>query len=578
MPIRDLRSAPTGTEFRPDVAIVGGGPVGLTIARELANSRCRVLIIESGGADFEAAQQSLNAVENVGEPIARNGVESPGRGYNGSLSWLNDIAPFELRNRGLGGSTHTWIGKCASFDEIDFERRSWLPVSGWPMTRESLTPALDRAARLLNLGPNFYDERLFGRLHSPPDELGFDRDLLRPFFWQFSHERDQRGEPMRFGRVAAELVAPNIDILTDATVTAIHLDESGRRVASLDLRSVDGVRACVRPEIVVLCAGGIENARLLLASTSVMTGGIGNGRDVVGRYLADHPRSTLLQFDRRDIDIVARHFNFYGLSDEGVTRFYLHGLCLSPDVQRREELVNCAAYPVQIHSPADPWAALKRLMRGDCTRLASDLAVAVGSPAFLAKGTFRRVVQKRGMMHRSDTLRFDVMAEQKLDAESRVTLSDQRDRNGVPLPRVAWRIGPTEVQSVKRLARALSAEFVRNGFPRPNLADWIAADDDSKAAFTDMAHPSCTTRMGSDPATSVVDANAMVHGVDGLFVAGSSIFPTPGHANPTLMTLGLAIRLADHLKTLLEKRSVATLTPRLVAQEAVAAPAPVDGL
>ncbi|WP_376743016.1 hypothetical protein [Ensifer canadensis] len=91
MPIRDLRSAPSGTEFRPDVAIIGGGPVGLTIAREFANSRCRVLIIESGGADFEAAQQTLNAVVNVGEPVVRDGVESPGRGYNGSLEWLNDI-------------------------------------------------------------------------------------------------------------------------------------------------------------------------------------------------------------------------------------------------------------------------------------------------------------------------------------------------------------------------------------------------------------------------------------------------------------------------------------------------------
>jgi len=572
MPIRDLRSAPSGTEFRPDVAIIGGGPVGLTIAREFANSRCRVLIIESGGADFEAAQQTLNAVVNVGEPVVRDGVESPGRGYNGSLEWLNDIPPFELRNRVLGGSTHTWIGKCASFDEIDLERRPWLPVSGWPMTRESLAPGLDRAARLLNLGPNLYDERLFGRLHSPPDELGFDRDLLRPFFWQFSHERDRHGEPMRFANVAAELVAANIDILTHATVTAIHLDESGRRVASLDLRSLDGASASVRPETVVLCAGGIENARLLLASTSVMSSGVGNGRGVVGRYLADHPRSTLLQFERRDINAVARHFNFYGLSDKGATRFYLHGLRLSPAVQRREELVNCAAYPVQIHSARDPWAALKRLMRGDRTRLASDLAVVARSPAFLAAGTFRRKVQKRGMMHRSDALRFDVMVEQKLDAESRVTLSDQRDEFGVPIPRVDWKIGPTEVESVKRLARSLASEFVRNGLPQPRLVDWIAEDDDGKAAFTDMAHPSCTTRMGSDPTTSVVDANSMVHGVDGLFVAGSSIFPTPGHANPTLMTLGLAMRLADHLKMRLERRPAATVTSRAVAEETVAVP------
>ncbi|NRP22466.1 Paromamine 6'-oxidase [Ensifer adhaerens] len=571
MPIRDLRSAPTGTEFRPDVAIVGGGPVGLTIARELANSRCRVLVIESGSADFEAAQQTLNAVENVGEPIAREGVEGPGRGYNGSLAWLNDIAPFELRNRGLGGSTHTWIGKCASFDEIDFERRSWLPVSGWPMTRESLAPALDRAAQLLNLGPNLYDERLFGRLHSPPDELGFDRDLLRPFFWQFSHERDQHGEPMRFAHVAAELVAPNIDILTHATVTQIQLDTSGRRVASLDLRSVDGGCATVWPETVVLCAGGIENARLLLASRSLAAGGVGNARDVVGRYLSDHPRSTLLRFDRPDIDAVARHFNFYGLVDHGRTQFYLHGLRLSPTVQRQEELVNCAAYPVQIHSPGDPWAALKRLMRGDRTRMARDLTVVARSPGFLAKGAFRRMVQKRGMMHRSDELRFDVMVEQKLDAESRVTLSDQLDRYGVPMPRVAWKIGSTEVQSVKRLARALVCEFGRNALPQPHLVDWIAWDEDDRAAFTDMAHPSCTTRMGSDPATSVVDPDAMVHGVDGLFVAGSSVFSTPGHANPTLMILGLAMRLADHLKMRLERRSVPVVTPRAVAEEAAVA-------
>lgn len=570
MPIRDLRSTPSHAEFRADVAIIGGGPVGLTIARELAGSRFRVLVIESGGGDFEAERQTLNAVENIGEPLARDGVESPGRGYNGSLSWLNDIPPFELRNRVLGGSTHTWIGKCASFDDIDFERRSWLPVSGWPMSRESLAPALDRAAHLLNLGPNFYDEQLFSRLHSPPDDLGLDRDLLHPFFWQFSHERNRQGEPMRFAHVAAELVAPNIEILTHATVAQIHLEESGRRVASLDLRSPEGGRASVRAETVILCGGGIENARLLLASRSVMPAGIGNDRDVVGRYLADHPRSTLLRFDRADIDAVARHFNFYGLSDQGRTQFYLHGLRLSPTAQRQEGLVNCAAYPVQVHALGDPWASLKRLMRGDRTRLVRDLAAVARSPGFLAKGTYRRMIQKRGMMHRSDELRFDVMVEQRLDPESRVTLSDKLDRHGVPLPRVDWKIGSTEVQSVKRLAQAMVSEFGRNALPQPHLVDWIAWDEDAKAAFTDMAHPSCTTRMGDDPATSVVDANAMVHGVEGLFVAGSSIFPTPGHANPTLMTLGLAMRLADHLKTRHDNRLAVAVTPRAVAEEAVA--------
>ncbi|PDT53045.1 MULTISPECIES: GMC family oxidoreductase [Sinorhizobium] len=565
MSIHDLRTFPSGTNFRADIALIGGGPVGITIARELSKSRCRVLLIESGGPDFCQEHQVLNAVENVGEPIARAGAEPLGRGYNGGLAWLNDVAPFELRNRTLGGSSHTWIGKCASFDEIDFERRPWLPVSGWPMTRENLSPALAKAADLLNLGPNVYDESLYRLLRTPPRGFDFDADLLRPFFWQFSHERDRRGEPMRFGRMARDLDAPNVDVLSRATVTAINLDRDARRVISLDIRAVEGVHATVQAATVVLCAGGIENARLLLASNAVMKSGVGNSRDVVGRYLADHPRAAIARFVGPDIDKLAGHFNFYGLSHQGRPHFYLHGMRLSPHVQRRDGLVNCAAYPVQVHAAGDPWAAVKRLMQGGSTRLFGDLATALRSPGLLAQGAFRRLVQKRGMLHRSDELRFDVMAEQRLDADSRVTLSEQRDLFGTPLPRVNWKIGEAEVESIKRLAHALSSQFVRNGLPALRLAAWIAENDDGKAVFTDMAHPSCTTRMGTDPSVSVVDPDAMVHGVDGLFIAGSSVFPTPGHANPTLMALALAIRLADHLKARNERRSVVELRRQVAA-------------
>ncbi|WP_271023676.1 GMC family oxidoreductase [Rhizobium sp. RCAM05973] len=166
----------------------------------------------------------------------------------------------------------------------------------------------------------------------------------------------------------------------------------------------------------------------------------------------------------------------------------------------------------------------------------------------ITSGLYNRLIRKRGLSHRSTELRFDAMAEQRLDPESRVTLSKQRDRLGQPLARVDWKIGSCEIESIKRFAQIMVDEFDRVGLPRPQLADWIEADDSGAAAFMDMAHPSCTTRMGTDPLTSVVDPNAMVHGIDGLFVAGSSVFPTPGHANPTLMVLTLAIRLADHLK------------------------------
>ncbi|MDK4718530.1 GMC family oxidoreductase [Rhizobium sp. CNPSo 3968] len=544
---RDLSSMPHGIEIYADIAIIGGGPAGIAIARELADTQIRVLVIESGGHDYEAEVQALNAVENIGQPSTSAGGTSEGRGYNGSLAWLNDIPAFELRNRMLGGSSHTWIGKCAAFDDIDFASRPWLPLSGWPIDRRELLPALERAGELLNLGPNLYDESLLGLLHSRPDNLGLDTQLLRPFFWQFSHMRHPRAEPTRFNRLALDIRATNIDFLMHATVVQINLDSPGRRVTSLDLKSATGRSASVRADTVILCGGGVENARLLLASNSAQSAGIGNAHGVVGRYLCDHPRTSLCRFTGRDIDAIARHFNFYGLGHGGRTHFYLRGLSLSPEMQAREGLTNCAAYPVQVHADDDPWAALKRLTKGAGKTVKRDLLAVAKSTDMIISGLYNRLVRKRGLPHRSTELRFDVMVEQQLDSESRITLADRCDPFGQPLSRIDWRIGTREIDSVKRLALTISNEFTRVGLPKPRLPDWILADG-AGAQFMDMAHPSCTTRMGTDPRTSVVDTNAMVHGIDGLFIAGSSVFPTPGHANPTLMLLALAIRLADHLK------------------------------
>lgn len=538
MKILDLRSMPAGTTLKADLAIVGAGPAGLTIARELAGTKIRVLVLESGGLDFDAEPQKLNEVENIGEPADR-GVGKPGRGYSDDLSWLNEVPAFELRNRAVGGSTHTWVGKCAAFDEIDFARRAWLPGSGWPFDRRSLADALDRAAALLNLGPNIYDERLDGLLRSPPEKLGMDRGLLQPFFWQFSHSRERPGEPLRFRDEFAKTDAGNVETVINATVTRINAEKGGHGPILLQLRKLQGGHAIVEARAVALCAGGIENARLLLAS------GIGNQHDVVGRYLADHPRAVIARFGSTDASRVARHFSFFGLAEGQPTRFYLRGLALSPQLQEREALLNCAAYPVQELAEDDPWIAIKRFRRHGGLRHAVD---ALSSPGIITTGLYRRLVQKRGLPRKLTGLRFDSMVEQLPNPESRVTLSTRLDPLGVPLARVDWKISLQETKSIARLGEVIADEFRRLGLPQPRLADWIANDEPTAASFADMAHPAGTTRMGLDPATSVVDEDARVHGMEGLYVAGSSIFPTPGHANPTLMIVALSIRLADHLK------------------------------
>jgi len=139
--------------------------------------------------------------------------------------------------------------------------------------------------------------------------------------------------------------------------------------------------------------------------------------------------------------------------------------------------------------------------------------------------------------------------EQRPDPESRIRLSDRVDPLGVPLAQLDWRISEHEKETVATLGRLIADEFSRVELSVPTLAQWVRTGHYDEAQFVDVAHPTGTTRMSSDPRYGVVDENCRVHGIDAIFISGSSVFPTSGHANPTLMIVALAIRLADWLKT-----------------------------
>ena len=93
-------------------------------------------------------------------------------------------------------------------------------------------------------------------------------------------------------------------------------------------------------------------------------------------------------------------------------------------------------------------------------------------------------------------------------------------------------MGALEAKSQAALARTIAAEFARLGLPPIRLADWVREDRFGDANFVDGCHPSGTTRMAADPRDGVVDADCQVHGVDRLYVAGSSVFPTAGPCEP----------------------------------------------
>ena len=533
MNIIDFREFDGGAIIEADLCIVGSGPCGMSLARELANQPIRVLVLESGGRTEEPESQGLYAIESTGYP----------RHIDQSL----------IRVRILGGSSHIWTGRCAPFAPVDFEKRDWVPHSGWPFGRQELDPFLERAGEILGLGPHCYDEGLWERFGCRPPEPALDDRLLQSEFWQFSKHPGERARSTRFAQRWEDLDAPNISVLLHANLTHIDTNPEGTCFESAQISTLERKSATVRAKALVLCCGAIENARLLLASNRTVATGLGNGRDLVGRYFADHPYCELGLFEPGQAQPLQERFGHYWLHEGERRHVYLHGLSLSPTVQREERLLNCATYLMADPARDAPWLAMRELaasVRGgrftpDTYRKALRV---LRKPRKVLQGLVRRYKEDRPAVVAAERIALGCNIEQIPDPESRVTLSDQKDALGMPISRVHWKIAEAEVATVRRMSRIVQSELRRIGLPAHREAEWLESPDGWRSAFVDVAHHFGTTRMANDPSQGVVDTNGEVHGVANLFVAGGSVFPTPGTANPTLMMVAMTLRLADWLR------------------------------
>ena len=272
---------------------------------------------------------------------------------------------------------------------------------------------------------------------------------------------------------------------------------------------------------------------------------MGNQNDVVGRYLADHPRGPVGYFEDADFRAVQERFGNHHIrvGDRQVT--LTPGLALSREIQKSEELLNCSMWVSGVPASDDPLVSVSNLLRLRDTR--RNLANVVRGAGLVGAGAARYLVDHRSPIRRLSAISLEAMVEQAPNRDSRLTLGDRTDAFGMPISRIDWRIGETEARTVRRAAGLFASEMALLDAPQPRLISMIT-DETAPFKLLDVAHPSGTTRMSCDPRTGVVDEQCAVHGVDGLFIAGSSVFPTNGHANPTQMIVAMTVRLADELK------------------------------
>lgn len=526
MTLFDARRFIPERALQTNLCIVGTGAAGIALAREFIGTRCRVAILESGGLRSSARVQRLYAGENVGLP---------------------SYALTYSRFRVFGGTTTRWAAQCRPLDPIDFERRPGIPHSGWPFDHAHLESWYPRAMAVCGLGTD--EPRPW-----EPDSgaLPLAQAELEAIRFRFGYPRDF-GETYRTEFEQSK----NVDVLLNASVVEIQPTPDLRAVQAVRAKTLEGRAFQIRAQVYVLACGAIENTRLLLASNGIAPTGLGNEHDLVGRFFMDHPYLTTGHFvpaapQYADGPHVIRSYRHAGLDQTSHV-----GFVLNERIRRDEELTGCSAYFIRcLASEATP----EYFSRGGKSRLRlaeflehRTLRGAGGSRHLwnVAKG-YREVgltLARRAseVIWPRHVLAFRTILETTPRPDSRVTLSTARDRLGTPCVQVDWRISERDRRGLDRLRQAIGKAIDSRGLgvlaedPGVDEAGWPNSMEGGK-------HHMGTTRMHVDPKQGVVDPDCRMHGMANLYIAGSSVFPTSGYANPTFTIVVLALRLADHLK------------------------------
>ena len=528
-----------------DVLVIGAGPAGVTVALELARAGRSVLVLPGGGRREDEAARDLHRAESVDGP------------------WGHE--PLELnRRRAIGGASALWGGRCVPLEPIDFQAREWVPGSGWPISYEDYWAWAQRACDILGVGPAEFlrPPGLDLLTGTPPVDLPGDevtQDSLERWSAKFRFARLLRRDPH---------LRERCEVLTGASAVGLVVEDD----------EVTGVRArqgdrdlLVRARTVVLATGGLENARLLLHSD------LARGLPALGRYYMTHTVGTFLS-----VRVPERGSHAGDLfREDGV--YLRHRWRLADDVQRRARVGSAIAYFARAplvdasvnEDPLTSGVAMAKIVQDAARRgpvgaaaLVRERGVELRQHARVLRSTdgafWRRTARlaSQRMARRSlptmlphpdePVQHLSFQGEHLPNPDSRVTLGASTDALGVPRLRVRVALSDGDFATVLQLHRSMERYLVPRGAVPLASPEQVVETMRARTAgaFESHAHHLGTTRMGTSTSDSVVDGDGRVPGVSNLYVAGSSTFPTGGHANPTLSIVMLGARLAHHLAAL----------------------------
>ena len=508
----DARQLPENTLIEGDICIVGTGPAGLSMALQFDHTKTRVILLEGGGLDYDEQIQDFYAGQSTGQKY------------------------YPLKSTRLhyfGGTSNHWSGYCSPYDPLDFEKRDWIPHSGWPIKRTDLDPYYARAQSIVDLGPYEYDVAYWQKQDPGLRSLLPDNPSVWNKVWQFS-------PPTRLAKKYGPQImdSKNIHLYTYANLVDITANEPVTSIQSLTVTNLAGKKHTVKAKRFVLACSTIQNARILLSCNKQAKNGLGNDHDLVGRFFMEHLqiKSAWLFLPNPD------PLKLYNI-DPGVTKMRCE-LAITPEMQKKFRILSGTASLLPFGIAQNAKSSIETWNSDDPRKSLTN---------FRTSNAASRQKAPPASLKASNRFLLSTRIEQAPNPNSRVTL-DPTDKDALGMHRsvLHWELTPFEKRSVRTMYELIGQEVGRAGVARLQLMEHLQdPSDNTWPEFTSGGwHHMGTTRMSDDPHTGVVDANCKLHGIDNLYIAGASCFVTAAAPNPTLTIIALSLRLSDHLRGL----------------------------
>lgn len=493
-----------------DFCIIGGGPIGITIANKLSQHSKKVVLIE-GGSD-----------------------KLPSKKYSKTLDFNPKDFKFHDQINMLGGAANFWEGRTGMMMDIDFKKKEWLMDSGWPFEVSEINEYYEEAHNLLKLSKKFsYNSKLSKEFL----QNKIDNNILDLFFNKNFFIRGMQYINLKYKNFYF-LINNKFKLLLNHKV--ISLNEKNNKIVSVSVINKE-TSSEITADYFILCCGAIENTRLLLKSDQL------KGNKLIGKYFQNHPNGCT-----GSIKLNKKYLKKFLILDRknSIKNNVEFAINITDDLIHKEKILNIlfelrhSRFSINqlIFLKENKIESKKKFLNKIFKIITlkknflSNVFIIIKSLKIILYSSYYKLIGIEPFIHLYAKLEDIPNYENELKLENNKL-------------KIKYNYNKKIYQTSLIATNKIINFFQKNKFGTGELSKYMLSENSIRNCFSNNLgnHPMGTTRISHDPKKGVLDKNLKFNDIDNLYVMGSSTFPTSGNTNPTFTALALALRFVKFI-------------------------------